>query len=101
MKIIYFVSNGTMDEQDHASVVKLRGEGNKVILANGSPTIGFKDSCDAVVMSADFPHIREWAESEGINIIDMNPVATSESTADAETEAPKPRRGRKPKSETE
>lgn len=101
MKIIYFVSNGTMGEQDHSSVVKLRGEGNKVILANGSPTTGFKDSCDAVVISGDFPHIREWAESDGIEIIDMKPAVTDESSSETETEAPKPRRGRKPKSETE
>lgn len=99
MKIIYFVSNGTMGEQDHSSVVKLRGEGNKVILANGSPTTGFKDSCDAIVMSTEFPHIREWAESEGIKIIDMNHSVTDESSS--ETETPKPRRGRKPKAEAE
>jgi len=70
MKIIYFVNNGRASDEDVLKARHLRDQGNKVYFSNGSCTYGFQDSCDAVVLAGDFTHVKSWAESTGIKIIE-------------------------------
>ena len=91
MKILYFLVNGYETEESIKECLKLRAEGNKVLVSNGSIISGFEDSCDAIILGGDFPHVKAWAESKGIKIL---AEAEAESEAEAEAEAPKPRRTR-------
>ena len=70
MKIVYFVTNGVATPEDHKKATELRDQGNKVFFSNGSVKTGFQDSCDAVVIGGEFKHVKEWAESKGIKIIE-------------------------------
>lgn len=88
MKIIMFLDKGIATIGDIEVQMKLRSEGHKVSMSNGSVTKGFQDSCDAIVMCGDFPHIKEWAELKGVKVLGEEKK---------EEEAPKPKRGRKPK----
>jgi hypothetical protein len=93
MKVVYFLTNGIASGDDISKRNELRQSGYKVSFSNGSLVNGFEDSCDAVVLSGDFPHIAKWAESKGVDIL----VEKKEPEPDPE----KPKRGRKPKTENE
>ena len=110
MKIVYFLKNGvaTAEDKDRAESFKLKG--NKCKFSNGSAPYGFEDSCDAVYLSHDFPHIEEWAVSKGIKVMKPEPVVdepiqevktNAETLSDTEwqeektEEEVKPRRGRR------
>lgn len=105
MKITYFVKNGRTTRDDATKKHDLEQEYNaKVYFANGSVEYGFEDSCQAVYLSADFPHIEKWAIGKGIEVIKPSkPVSEPEPEPDTQPEQDvKPfRRGRKPKSEQE
>lgn len=90
MKIIYFLDNGKAEAKDHAAIADLRAKGHKVTFSNGTSTEGFKDSCDAVILAGDFPHIEKWAVKSDIEIM-----------VKVEQEPEKPKRGPKPKAKTE
>lgn len=91
MKIIFFVENGRPSVEDFTSKATLESGGSKVFFSNGSMLWGFEDSCDAVVLSGDFPHIEKWAESKGIDIL----------VEKKEEAKPKPKQARKPKAKPE
>ena len=110
MKIQYFVKTKGTQPEDYAIADKLRKQGNKVTFGNGDFTKGFQTTCDAVYLSADFPHIEAWAVSKGIKVMKLDPVVAEpkqEVKTNAETlhytegqeekteEEVKPRRGRR------
>lgn len=88
-KIIYFLRNGVPTDYDLLERKKMEVT-DKVIFSNGSFPYGFEDSCDAIIMNDDFPHIEKWAKSKGIEIL---PYKT-EPEPEPEVK-PKPTRGRK------
>lgn len=112
MKLIYFATNGRVTNEDRVKAFDLESSGYKIYFSNGSVTYGFQDSCDAVYLSADFPHIESWAVSKGVKVMKPEPVAVVPETekevktnaktlSDAEgqeektEEELKPRRGRR------
>lgn len=96
MKIIYFVENGKMSTDDFIIVDGLRKNQNKVYVSNGSIGWGFEDSCGAVFLSKDFPHIESWAVSKGIEVMKPEPVVVAGDRPEPEPE-PKPKRAGRPK----
>lgn len=93
MKLIYFVLNGIATPDDKAERERLRLKGYQVRFSNASILKGFQDSCDAVYLSCDAPHVEKWAASNDIKV--MKPVVAEE----PEPVKPKPaaKRGPKPK----
>lgn len=102
----YFVTDGvtTFDIERLSELRKTM----KVTVANGASADGFQTVCHVVYLTEDYPHIEQWAESRGIEVVKCgkaDPAENKESEiADINTvieeEKPK-RRGRKPKDETE
>jgi len=80
MKIVYFLKNGVADPKDLEYRGVLKKEGHTVTFSNGSVTYGFEDKCDAVVMNAEFEHVRLWAEWKCIEIIESKPEPEPEPT---------------------
>ncbi len=70
-RLIYFLKNGKSTEQDDKHKDKLTTEGWKVFYSNGSFAEGFEDSCEAVALAGDFPHIEEWAKDNKIKVVSL------------------------------
>lgn len=83
MKVIVFVKNGRPCADDMVVRESLRAKSHKAYFSNGSIKHGFEDSCDAVYLTDDFPHIEKWAVSKGIEV--MNP--TNQTTVEVKQDA--------------
>ena len=68
-KIIYFVRNGRSSADDMKTIHDMTSDGTKATFSNGSCVQGFEDTCDAVYLSDDFPHIERWALMKGIEVL--------------------------------
>lgn len=99
-KVLIFVDK-VIKETDFAIKQKLQAEGYVAIVADGNFKKGFEDSCTAVAILGDFPHIKDWAESSGIEVLNFDApkqeIATKEPEQEVEHQEEAPKRGRKPK----
>lgn len=109
-KAILFIDK-VMSAKSFELQQSIKKQGYITLICDGNFTSGFKDSCSAICMEKEFPHIRAWAEESDIEIISFEekkkpvhtePVKTEEKPVVKTEEEPKAtnnRRGRKPKSE--
>jgi len=103
-KAIFFVDK-VVDSKGFSELQNLKSQGYITTTADGNFTKGFEDTCDAVFLCKEFKHVREWAESKGIEVLTFKEekakhVVENKEPAEPVEEKPKPR-GRKPASKQE
>ncbi len=117
-KAILFIDK-IVDSNGFRVLQLIKDDGYITTIADGNFKKGFQDSCQAVYLNGDFPHVKEWAESSGIDILSFDKEAGKPKIIESEEEKepkktesekiepekvelekPTARRGRKPKSET-